>query len=220
MIQGFLYILVNQWLHKFKHRDKLSQKNQKISDSDFDIGMNPFIRFVLQGLQGTIYFHDPVKDENLFLSKKVLDHCGYTKQEILALDPSIQSIIHNDDLLGVYEINEQVLKLKDGDFAEATYRANKKEGGWAWCRSEEYVYKRDELGNPTLIFGVAQDVTLVKEKEAQPQKNIGLESIFVRDSTIDDGWSRRYESHATNFDKETSGSVSSCLQHLFSQCAR
>ena len=170
MIQGFFYILVNPWLHKLKDRDKLSQKNQKISDTDFDIGMNPFIRFVLRGLQGTIYFHDPVKDENLFVSKKVLDQCGYTNQEILALDLGIRSIIHNDDLPGVYEMNEQVLKLKDGDFAEATYRAKKKEGGWAWYRSEEYVYKRDTEGNPTVIFGVAQDVTLLKEKEAQLQK--------------------------------------------------
>ena len=148
----------------------MSQKKQKISDTDFDIGMNPFIRFVLRGLQGTIYFHDPVKDGNLFVSKKVLDQCGYTNQEILALDLGIRSIIHNDDLPGVYEMNEQVLKLKDGDFAEATYRAKKKEGGWAWYRSEEYVYKRDTEGNPTVIFGVAQDVTLLKEKEAQLQK--------------------------------------------------
>lgn len=157
-------------MHKLKDRDKLSQKKQKISDTDFDIGMNPFIRFVLRGLQGTIYFHDPVKDGNLFVSKKVLDQCGYTKQEILALDSGVRSIIHNDDLPGVYEMNEQVLKLKDGDFAEATYRAKKKEGGWAWYRSEEYVYKRDTEGNPTVIFGVAQDVTLLKEKEAQLQK--------------------------------------------------
>jgi hypothetical protein len=76
----------------------LSEKNQKITVADLDIGLNPFTRFVLQSLQGSVYFHDPIEDKNLFTSEKILERTGYSKEDILAMDDGFRSIVHPDDL--------------------------------------------------------------------------------------------------------------------------
>ena len=74
-----MFILVcslNCWAHLLE----LAKKNQKISIADLDIGMNSFTEFVLQGLQGSVYFHDIVADKNLFTSEKIIERIGYSRR--------------------------------------------------------------------------------------------------------------------------------------------
>lgn len=139
---------------------------------------------MLQGLQGSIYFHDVVNDENLFTSEKILERTGYTKEEILEMENGFRSIIHPDDMEGVFQMNKRVAELKDGDFAEATYRTRKKNGDWVWYRSEEYVYKRDADGRPTVIIGVAHNVNQLKEKEDELQKLADHNAFLVEISQL------------------------------------
>ncbi|MFT5918671.1 MAG: PAS domain S-box-containing protein [Granulosicoccus sp.] len=162
----------------------MSEKDQKITVADLDIGLNPFTRFVLQSLQGSVYFHDPIEDKNLFTSEKILERTGYSKEDILAMDDGFRSIVHPDDLEGVFEMNKNVLSLKDGDFSEATYRIKKKDGEWVWHRSEEYVYRRNEKGRPSIIFGVAHDLTQLKEKEVELQKLADHNAFLVEISQL------------------------------------
>ena len=118
----------------------MNQKDEIIKVSDFEIRLNHFARFALQRLQGSIYFHDQVKDGNLFASENILELTGYSQEEIMSMEGGFKSIIHPDDLDEVNRMNREVANLKDGEFSEATYRTRKKDGAWIWHRSEAVSY--------------------------------------------------------------------------------
>ena len=89
-----------------------------------------------------------------------------------------------DDLPEVARMNREVRSLKDGEFAEATYRVKHKSGKWVWHKSEEYVYKRDSDGDPVVVFGVAHDVTQLKQKEFELQELADHNAFLVEISRL------------------------------------
>lgn len=138
----------------------------------------------VKNFPGAFYVHDSVNDRIIHLSERIEEYIGYSLEEIQEMEFGGRSIVHPEDLQLVVEMNAERMQLKDGEFAESTYRVLHKKGNWKWLRSEEYIFSRDEGGAPVASIGIVHDVTPLKARELQLQKMADYNSFLVETSRL------------------------------------
>ena len=115
---------------------------------------------------------------------RIEDYIGYSVDELRGMEFGGRSLIHPEDMEDVQDMNEQRTFLKDGNYAEATYRMLHKDGNWRWLRSEEYVFSRAENGTPTSSIGIVHDVTPLKARELELEQMADYNSFLVSTSRL------------------------------------
>ncbi len=120
-----------------------------------------------------IYVYDIIKKRNVSVNDGIEKILGYSVKEIQAFDNDlIAKLMHPDDFK-VY-VSDTVPRYKvaeDGEMIEHEYRMKNKNGDWHWLWSKESIFKRDDQGNPTQIFGLISDITERKKAEYQLKVN-------------------------------------------------
>lgn len=80
-----------------------------------------------------------------------------------SFDDFLQTV-HPDDRTAVIATMERVLSGRD-EYADASYRAGLKTGGWIWLHSRGRVTARDDAGRVAHIVGTTRAISALKENE-------------------------------------------------------
>lgn len=101
---------------------------------------------------------------------------GYTPQELHKLPSGgILELVHPDDLpKAIKHQEEEIMRLKDNEVSEHSFRMRHRDGTWHWLTVREVVFSRDDKGRPTQILGIASDTTeqRVSEERLRYQANL------------------------------------------------
>lgn len=119
-----------------------------------------FYQAIHRSMPNPIIGFDLAQKKLVFSSGIAEDLLGYSSKELKDLgEDQFISIIHPDDIKIRKNIEEQLKTLKDGGVLRYILRIKKKDGSYVHFQINDSIYERDELGNPTKITSVAQDIT-------------------------------------------------------------
>lgn len=142
------------------------------STTDIDVLFhNPEVRAALSDLG--VWGVDTAVGRN-FASNLWL-RCGYRADEMDS--DFFPSLLHEDDHAAVMHQMGQ-LRAGKADRFEGTFRMRHRDGSWVWVRARYAVVTRDAEGKPEFYMGHDQDVTDLKNNEAQlAQRLTELETL-------------------------------------------
>jgi PAS domain S-box-containing protein len=152
-----------------------------------------FISRIFDITHNLIYIYDIAEKRNSYTNREIWDFLGYTSQQIQTLGPSLMStILHPDDTLAVARHHARFLTLDDNKVLEIEYRMKRADGRYRWLRSREMVFSRDASGRGKQIFGIAEDITVLKrfmkvlmesEEKFRSYVEQAPDGVFVTDGT-------------------------------------
>jgi PAS domain S-box-containing protein len=139
-----------------------------------------FSQAIANALPDVLYIIDLGQQQNLYVNRDIAVSLGYTPAQIEVMGPNpFQTIMHPQDLAELPNHLERLTTLKDGEIVEREYRGKAASGEWHWFYSRDQVLSRSETGQPKLILGLSEDITLRKQTEAQlREKEEQYRSIF------------------------------------------
>jgi PAS domain S-box-containing protein len=114
-----------------------------------------------------IYVCDLVGRYTAYINPAVKRILGYTPEEIVALGEGQAGMLHPADLERAFAHHAAFAKLPDHSVAEIEVRMRHADGSYRWLRCRETVFERDELGRPTHILGLAEDITELKARDSE-----------------------------------------------------
>ncbi len=124
-----------------------------------------FIEKVASAIPYVLYVYDMELNRNVYINQEITGLLGYEPEEIQSLKSGIFEIIHPDDLDLVKNQNKAILKAKDSDVLEFSYRMKTKGGNYLTLTSIEKIFKRNEDGKVIQRIGIAQLKTTEDIKE-------------------------------------------------------
>ncbi len=124
-----------------------------------------------------------VRTDEVKYDRRWAEMVGYTLEEIEPHIETWESLVHPEDLKGVYKKLKAHLDGKT-DFYRAEFRMKHKSGEWVWILDRGRVFRRDMDGNPLRVCGIHLDITRRKQAEQELRKREKrFRSIF--DTSID-----------------------------------
>ena len=137
-----------------------------------------FMQQVAELAPNLIYVYDLEKQCNVYANRYVWEILNYSTAEIDRLNTQLLDILlHPDDIKTVESHHQKCLFLKSDQHLEVEYRTKDGNGNWHWLKSKDTVFKRDDMGKPTQILGIARDVTESKNNQIElTQKIAALEA--------------------------------------------
>lgn len=122
-----------------------------------------------------LYVHDLIENRNAFISGRVREILGWSRNEIAAMDGEVLGrLIHPEDLPAVGDHLARLRFLPDEAIAEVEYRMRRSDGCYVWLHSREKVFQRGTDGSVTRIFGSATCIQPYKEAQAEMTSAKGL----------------------------------------------
>jgi PAS domain S-box-containing protein len=114
-----------------------------------------------------LYVYDLVAHRNSFITGRVREILGWSREEIAAMDAKILgTLIHPEDGPAVRDHVARLRSLSDEAIAEVEYRMRRPDGTYVWLRSREKVFQRGADGFVTRVFGAASYIQPYKEAQA------------------------------------------------------
>ena len=128
-----------------------------------------------------IYVFDHATGRNTFLSSRVREALGYSREYLQGLDINeFPELIHPDDLPTVRQHMGGVQQLADGAVASVEYRCKVGNGTYRWFRSKETVFSRAKDGRVEKVVGILSDIDrLKKARIAFTDMNARLAAILA-----------------------------------------
>jgi PAS domain S-box-containing protein len=122
-----------------------------------------------------LYVYDLVEHRNAFISGRVREILGWSREEIAGMDAAVLgTLTHPVDLPAVGEHLARLKFLSDEAIAEVEYRMRRPDGRYVWLHSREKVFQRSANGSVTRIFGSATCIQPYKEAQAELTSAKGL----------------------------------------------
>jgi PAS domain S-box-containing protein len=113
-----------------------------------------------------LYVHDLATRRNVFITGRVREILGWSREEIAAMDGEVLStLVHPEDSPTVGEHLARLRDLADEAIAEVEYRMRRADGRYVWLRSREKVLQRGADGFVTRVFGAATCIQPYKESQ-------------------------------------------------------
>ncbi|MGZ3922879.1 MAG: PAS domain-containing protein, partial [Flavisolibacter sp.] len=110
------------------------------------------------------FLFDIVQNKEIFISGKVLEVMGYTRQELdSASDNILFSLTHPDDLASMADSIEKLVLRNNDSVQQVEYRFLHKDGNYRWLRTYFVVFRRDNRGEPVELLGKTFEITSEKE---------------------------------------------------------
>ncbi|MGZ3940117.1 MAG: sensor histidine kinase, partial [Flavisolibacter sp.] len=110
------------------------------------------------------FLFDIVQNKEIFISGKVLEVMGYTRQELdSASDNILFSLTHPDDLASMADSIEKLVLRNNDSVQQVEYRFLHKDGNYRWLRTYFVVFRRDDRGEPVELLGKTFEITSEKE---------------------------------------------------------
>ncbi|MEY2858195.1 MAG: hypothetical protein RLZZ74_2507, partial [Cyanobacteriota bacterium] len=114
-----------------------------------------------------IYIYDLEKKCNIYSNSSIAEKLGYSDSEIESMNKQLFSkLLHPKDAKAIAEHQQECLKLSPGEYLTIEYRMQDQQGDWHWLASKDTVFEQDDLGRPTQILGIAQDITEIKQHQS------------------------------------------------------
>ncbi|WP_411823903.1 PAS domain-containing protein [Leptospira sp. 'Mane'] len=127
-----------------------------------------FIESILNITPDILYIYDLDDGKSLYSNTGIRGMFGYSAQELEEMggEQRLKTLFHEDDYHDfITNIIPKHKQASDKDLIERHYRIKFKDGTLHWFVSKELVYKRNQDGVPTQIFGITTDVTESKHAE-------------------------------------------------------
>lgn len=138
--------------------------NNGINTANSRIINTNFINFANK-IPETVYAYDIKKSENIFCSESIKKLLGYSPAEIKQMSGNfLTSLVHPEDLLLYSHSAKAYETAGDNDVIETEFRAKAKDGSWKWIKSKESILGRDDDNNPSVILGIAEDISSLKDE--------------------------------------------------------
>ncbi len=163
-------------------------------DDFFVLGSDSFIldhfnKKLLSITPNVFYLFDIKEETYIFPNKGFDEFLGYEKGTFNPMGrKQLQELMHPEDFTKYDWFISEVKHSKEGSFLEAQYRFKCKDGSWKWFMSKESVFMCDFENRPTHIFGVATDITKLKDREKRILTS-RAELNAIINSTTDKIWS-------------------------------
>jgi PAS domain S-box-containing protein len=111
-------------------------------------------------MPGLVYVYDLIGHRNLFANRPMAETLGYTAEQVQSMGARLlEMIIHPEDMPRVMVHHAGLSQVPDGTVVEIEYRVKSPDGSFRWLHSWESILARSTSGQPTQLFGIAQDVT-------------------------------------------------------------
>ncbi len=163
-------------------------------DDFFILGSDSFIldhfnKKLLSITPNVFYLFDLKAETYIFTNRGFEEFLGYAKGTFNTMSrKQIMELMHPDDFAKYDWFVNEVKSAKEGSFLESQYRFKCKDGSWKWFMSKESVFMCDFENKPTHIFGVATDISKLKETEKRILNNRAQLNAIIN-STTDRIWS-------------------------------
>ncbi|MFM2315542.1 MAG: hypothetical protein RLZZ04_4820 [Cyanobacteriota bacterium] len=141
-------------------RTTLLEKNKENIDS------TSLIERIIQLTPNIIYIYDLEKKCNIYSNSLIAEKLGYSDSEIESMNKQLFSkLLHPEDVKAIAKHQQDCLKLSPGEYLTIEYRMQDRQGDWHWLASTDTVFEQNDLGRPTQILGIAQDITEIKQHQ-------------------------------------------------------
>lgn len=115
-----------------------------------------------------VYVYNQKTQSNEYSNRSLGELLGYSVAEIQAMGAEFMpAVAHPEDLARIGEYFGHLVQMKDGEVSMIEYRMRRKSGGWAWLRSYDTIFDRDENGDVIRHVGAATDITIQKDATAR-----------------------------------------------------
>ncbi|MEB3281529.1 MAG: GAF domain-containing protein [Lyngbya sp.] len=139
-----------------------------------------WVQQIADASPGILYLYDLQQKRNLYVNRTVADILGYSAAEIQGMDQNLfQILMHPEDLAGLSDYYAQMAIGCEGDVFEIEYRMKHRDGHWLWLVSRDTVFSRSQSGQPQQILGTANDITEIKQAEAQLRNSKQLLQLVI-----------------------------------------
>lgn len=154
---------------------------------------DPLFNKFLELSSDVCYLYDLLAHSITYVNSSIFQLTGHSAAKAQSLNSSqIMALVHPDDLaLYIKQTVPRYFLLKDGEVVEHTLRVKHQDGSWVWLHSQETVYARNDQGQPSVLCGLARDVTykaqlLHEEQSRQEVFDLIQEGVveFNPDGTI------------------------------------
>jgi PAS domain S-box-containing protein len=140
---------------------------ERQADEEIERGRR-LLRRIVDASPDIIYVYDLATSRNVFISRRVEDVLGLSREQVRSLgDQVLSRLIHPSDLSRVQDHVAALCALGVGEVAEIEYRMQAGDGSWRWVASKEVVFARGPDGSVQSVLGVASDVTSRRASQEQ-----------------------------------------------------
>ena len=135
-----------------------------------------FAESIAENSTSVIYVSDLQTRRNIYTNRNAAESLGYTSVQILEMgDNFLPTLMHPEDLPGVFEQNTLLAEALDGQILDHETRLKHADGTWRWFWTRETIFNRHPDGSPWQIMGTAQDITERKHTEQKLSEALALE---------------------------------------------
>ncbi len=126
-----------------------------------------FIETIVNLSPDILYIYDLYEKRNVYSNNGVGKVLGFTIQEINDMgDQLLPRLMHPHDFQAYLECTYPKLEnIQPGQEVRHVYRMRHKTGDWRYLESIEVMYQHGKDGHATQVFGVARDITELKQSE-------------------------------------------------------
>jgi diguanylate cyclase (GGDEF)-like protein/PAS domain S-box-containing protein len=111
-----------------------------------------------------VYIYDLEKKCNIYANSSIAGMLGFSNSEIESMNKQLfGKLLHPEDVQAIAQHQQDCLKLSPGEYLAIEYRMQDQQGNWHWLASKDTVFAQDDLGRPTQILGIAQDISEIKQ---------------------------------------------------------
>lgn len=133
------------------------------------------MRQMIEASPDILYVYDLVEHRNVFITGRVREILGWSREEIAAMDEVVlATLVHPEDLPAVGDRLSRLRGLSDGSIAEVEYRMRQSDGNYVWLHSREKVFQRGADGFVSRVFGSATCIQPYKESQGALNSAKGL----------------------------------------------
>ncbi len=126
-------------------------------------------RFILNVLETTpniLYIFDFSEMKDVYANNAFYKILGYSAEEIKSMGSKLYpNLLHPEDAEKVFERNQKMKGMKDGQVLEIEYRVKHRSGEWRWLHDRSTIFSRNKDGSVRTILGSAEDITDRKNME-------------------------------------------------------
>ena len=119
----------------------------------------------LDTLPDIFNIYDIERKEYTICNKYLYEYLGYTLEEWKTL--ATEKSVHPQDLLKVQAGINFMYNTPNGEKRNTTYRLKNKAGDWRWIHSRNAIFKRNINGHPEQVLEILQDITEIKNTQAE-----------------------------------------------------
>ncbi len=126
-----------------------------------------FIQSIISAMPNLIFIYKLAEQRLVFSNHSFAEILGWDNVKGKTDAPLVLSDYLYPEDAERYQAHLEDLELgQPGEILVIEYRLREKDGGWRWFQSHETGFKRDKIGQPLEVLGIARDITAHKERDA------------------------------------------------------